>query len=322
MQEDTSINYISSHKTLNKGLLLIERGLYKHAIEYFVNELSINPNNHLIFYYLSICYYHLNKPKEGLESGFKAIELNPEFYPAYENVSWLYFSLKKDYLNAEKFALKALNINPNDANIYALLGQIYFFSRKYNLSYECTSHSLNLDPQNYIAHLISGIYYYEFKNFKQSEKHLLKCLELAPNSPAGYLNYGLLNIEFARTSRGYHLLKEAIKLNPEEQFYQKCFKKAFIINHLLYYPIRIIKLDQYFPHYLATTLFGIILSSMMFYIETIKTTHTLNGLFLASLFILLLLFIICLSIYKYLISIILNLFYTNAVKKGTLHKII
>lgn len=322
MESHQVYQHHTSENLLTKGLLLIERGLYKHAIEYFTGLLANDPNNFSIYYYISLCHYHNGKPKEGLAAAFKAIELNPEYYHAYDIIAWTYFTHKKDFQNAEKFALEALNLNPNSADIYALLSHIYLFDNKYNLSFECATESLKQDPENYIAHLTLGIYHYSFNNFDKSQQHLLKCLQLAPNSSAGYLNYGLLSIEFAKTKQGYELLREAIKLNPEEKFYQKCFKKAFIVNHILYKPIIITKLDYYFPYYLSIILFGFIFSGMISFIEFIRQTNTFFGSLIAIILFLALNITILLVIYKFIISIILNIIYSYAIKNSTLHKII
>lgn len=321
----TNLQYTNNHNYnifLQRGYLLIQQKKYTRAIEHFINILSDFPDDDHILTALSIAYYHNNKTFKAINTSLTALSINPENHQAYETLAWIYFTSKNDNELALEHALKALNLKPDDASIHSLLAQIYYFQRNYNKCYSFAAKALELDPENHSAYMVLGLYYYEFQKLEQSEQYFSKCLEIAPNSADVFCNYGLISLEFAQNKKGYELLKEAVKLNPDVQFYQKSFKEGFIRNHFLYFPINVVNFDTTFPYMLAFTITSWILCAMISQLEDLQILPTVIGKITILFTIFFCFLLVLLMIYKIIIRLILLRIYQNAINKGRLHKII
>lgn len=307
---------------IQRGYLLIQQRQYVKAIEHFENILSDYPDDNNLLIGLSLAYYHNNKTFKAISAALSALNINPENYEAYEILAWIYFTQKHDNEIAEEYALKALSLKPDNSSIYSLLAQIYYFQRNYNKCFFYAKESLKLNPENYSAYMILGLYYYEFQDLELSEQYFSKCLEIAPNSADVYCNYGLISLEFAQNKKGYELLREAVKLNPDVLFYQNSFKEGFIRNHLLYLPISIINFEVSFPYMLAFTITSWILCAIVSQLEDLQVLPTIIGKISVSFTIIFCFFLFILILYRFIIRLILTMIYQNAIKKGILHKII
>ena len=77
-----------------------EKGMYKEAVEYYLKETEIDPDNHALYGCIGSIYCNkLNNSEEGIKMLQRAIEINP-------NCSfWFYMLLDKEYRgNEEKLA--------------------------------------------------------------------------------------------------------------------------------------------------------------------------------------------------------------------------
>jgi len=131
--------------------------VFKHAL----NSKSKEIKDEYIWIYLAEIYSRKKLDKEALRTGFKAIEINPQYWNAYTHTGYYYFKLEK-YKEAIKIFNKAIKLNPND-----------FFSR------------------NYI-----GLSLKELEKFEESRIVFEKILKMNPKNSTARINLGLLCMRF------------------------------------------------------------------------------------------------------------------------------
>lgn len=311
---------INTTRLINEGYMLLNQRMYDNAIKHFLSVLSFEPKNVEALVGLASAYQYTNKIEAALKTAFIALEIDPEFYYTYIILSEIYFINKHDYFKAEEYALKSLEFNPFNSAAYSLLAQIYLFQKKYSDCYQQAHRSLELDPENYVAHMVIGLYYFHTSNFNKAEEHYKKSLEIAPNSSTVFCNYGLLNLAYAKNTIGYKLLREAVKLKPEDKYLQDALREAFIRNSVLYSPLSKLtngKLDDVYILY--STILAVMIISFLYNIPIIPIIFKkiLILLFLLNAFL-----VIIMVIYRLIMRSLINQFYSWAVKSGNLSKYI
>jgi thioredoxin-like negative regulator of GroEL len=146
---------------LSEGIEAHDKGEYKNAVELYKQALKIDSKAAILFYELSLSYYHLKDYKNAIKFADKslksgadkeillstylikgaavddmngskakktvkvyqdAINVFPEDYLLQYNLAFRYYK-SKDYKNAEKALAKAITLNPFHASSHFLLGQ-------------------------------------------------------------------------------------------------------------------------------------------------------------------------------------------------------
>lgn len=130
------------------GLHLIDVGKYEDALKYLEqsNHLNTEPSKEK-FITMSIagCYWLKDDISKAIETiknlNSKYSDLNSEVYTT---LSFLYL-IQKDYENAEKFALTAIDKDNKNGYAFSIIGQIYFCQHKTDKSCDYLIKSLELD---------------------------------------------------------------------------------------------------------------------------------------------------------------------------------
>ncbi|MDR1417990.1 MAG: tetratricopeptide repeat protein [Endomicrobium sp.] len=161
---------------------------YKKAEKYFLEALSIQPNNKEILYLTSLNYIDWGKYNEAIDCLNKIIKEFPDFADAYFYLEFSY-DKDKDFLQAEKALLQAIKLNPKHSQALNYLGYSYAQQGiKLDLSKEFIAKSLSLEPKytNFIDSL--GLLYFKMGKFYLAEKTFIYALGIAQNT----LTYTLL----------------------------------------------------------------------------------------------------------------------------------
>ena len=312
--------HLNKEVIIKQGFLLIGQRQYDHAIKLFSDLLSSDPEDTEVLVGLACAYNYKKKIDQAIDLAERAIAINPTSYYAFDILAEIYFLNKNDYDKALEFANKSLEINPFSSSTFSLMAQIYYFKREYKLCFVMANSALEFDPNNYMAHMALGLYYYHMSDFNKAEEHYKACLALAPDCYAVYCNYGLLNMAFFNNEMGYKLLREAVKLNPEEKFLQETFREAYINNHIAYSPLSKLTKGYFNDVYL---LYGNIVFMFVFaFISRIPNIPVLIRNILIILFLLNFVSLFALVIYRFIVGFIIDKYYSWAINNGKLSKII
>lgn len=232
-------NYDHSDKELAiyKGYFLIEQNKNKEALKHFKALVGIYPADSNVLLGLAIAYSTVEQILKAIKTTEKALSFDPYNVEAYTFLCEIYSIKGLDYIKAETNGFKALELSPEDPYLHALMAQLYFHRNMQSQCHHFAVKALDINPENELAHMVLGLYYENKKNYTKAKEHYYKSLELAPNDPITIANLALLNINLAKTAEGYELMKDAIRVAPENKVLQDTFKEAYIQNHKAYRPI-------------------------------------------------------------------------------------
>ena len=140
----------------SEGLSLFQRGLYVKALDKFLEARKRDPADRYLDRNVAFCYLALGLEalnKKDLASAEKNLtdSLNySEEYQAYEGLGYI-AGKKNDLDSAEKYYLKALEINPNADEVVLNLGIVYYYQERLDLALEKLTEYSQANPTDETA---------------------------------------------------------------------------------------------------------------------------------------------------------------------------
>lgn len=99
---------------------------------------------------LGIAYQHLYALDFAKLQYEKALQLNPQYPEALNNLGTVYYG-QQNYRKAEAYYQKAIRLKPDCASFYSNLGTAYFAAHNYKRGMEAYRKAFSLDPQVFIG---------------------------------------------------------------------------------------------------------------------------------------------------------------------------
>lgn len=190
----------------NRGSLHDRMGEYGLAINDFDQALKLNPN-----YIECLCnrgtltYFYLKSYEESLKYYQRAIQLNPEFAQVYLLLASIHIHQKK-YELAEDAFLQAFKYNPQDSSPLRQLSKIYILIGKdtdaIKILNQLTQLDISQEEKNTYLSQLAAIYYRNAQ-FEESFKVVEKIFRF--NHPQNF-------IQVANTFSDMHLFGPALEL--------------------------------------------------------------------------------------------------------------
>ena len=139
---------------------------------------------------MDLTYYELKQYEKAIEDYNKAIELNPNDAEVYTNRGNPYYKLKR-YEKAIEDYSKAIKLNPNDAVAYYNRGNAYDELKRYEKAIEDYSKAIELNPNYVDAYNNRGNAYRELNQHEEAIEDYNKSIELNPKYAEAYSNRGI-----------------------------------------------------------------------------------------------------------------------------------
>ncbi|MDH4223772.1 MAG: tetratricopeptide repeat protein [candidate division Zixibacteria bacterium] len=148
------------------------------------NQLSLTEKKQLVNNYFDFGLKSQNsgKLKEAEECYLKAIELNPNFYPARLNLSSIYLEENR-IAEAEKELNYLLNQKKEEPKILYNLALVSYIKEEYKNAEEYLNGLLLVNPDNSKAYLLSGKIFESQKEYNEAIKAYLKAYQINPGDP-------------------------------------------------------------------------------------------------------------------------------------------
>tara|TARA_B110000438_G_scaffold41167_1_gene41056 strand:- start:1458 stop:2240 length:783 start_codon:yes stop_codon:yes gene_type:complete len=148
----------------------------------------------------------------------QAISLNPLISSHYSKKSLVLYYLE-DFEDAEKYTLKALELEKSDARALIVLGSIKTQNGFFEESEDIFQRALNLEPDDSSIYFWRAKAYIIMSNFESAMSDFNKSIELDRSQPAYYIERALLYKFFGDIDKAILDLKEAIEVakNPRNQ---------------------------------------------------------------------------------------------------------
>jgi len=113
----------------------------------------------------------------------KALRIDPDFYPALNNMGAIALRHKRP-AEAAGFFLKSQAINPDDGEAYINLGHLLYEQGKYQLAMEQLEEGLKRSPESSAGHFFLGSVYLKLGDLEKAEKDLKTACALDPTGMA------------------------------------------------------------------------------------------------------------------------------------------
>ncbi|HSE42292.1 MAG TPA: tetratricopeptide repeat protein [Acidobacteriota bacterium] len=122
----------------------------------------------------------------------------------------VYYKLK-DYVKAEQFFRKALELNPETAMTHFNLAQLYEKLGQTNRSIQEYHAELDVAPQNVKAHFNLGRFYMKEGKIDEGIKHMQAAIEAEPEFALGHLF-------LAHLTKAKEFAEKGLSLNPDPEY--------------------------------------------------------------------------------------------------------
>jgi hypothetical protein len=122
---------------------------------------------------------------------------------------------------AIKFIEKALQIQPQDADIFNKLGVAIALSGRPGEAVKYFEESLRLDPQGHDSHYNMALALFESGEGQRAESHFIKSIEMDPDKPDARHIYANLLLKYGRKDEAIIQYRELLRINPDDLRAQK-----------------------------------------------------------------------------------------------------
>ncbi len=161
----------------NIGNLYLSAGLFDKAFQYYKNAIETSPGLAEGYNNIANIYFNKAEYEEAVEYYKKAININPDA-TRYYNLGLTYLTLK-DYVSSEDSFIKALEYDPGYVNAYNDLGLVYYRTDKPEKAVGVFEKGLKIDSEN--TNIIYNIALaLEKINKVKAKEYWKKYLQLAP----------------------------------------------------------------------------------------------------------------------------------------------
>ncbi len=139
-----------------EGLAFFQRGLYAEALDKFLDARKEDPTDRYLDRNVALCYVALGWQalnKDDLDEAQKNLNDSltySEEYQAYEGLGFI-ATKKNDLALAEKYYLKALEINPKADEVMLNLGIIYYYQEKLDQALSSLTEYAQINPADETA---------------------------------------------------------------------------------------------------------------------------------------------------------------------------
>ena len=149
----------------------------------------------------------------AIENFEKAISINPQFATAYSNMAMCY-TMSKDFNNAEKSHLKALEISPNNPIIRINYGVYLVKIKKYQRAKDILYPVITENEAMYFAELFIGVAHYFKEEYNSALIHFNRGININPEYSDLYYHRALLYYKKGDYQNSIRDLQMVEKLTP------------------------------------------------------------------------------------------------------------
>lgn len=157
-----------------------------------------------------------DKKDEGLESLKQAVEIFPTYFDALDRLGAEYV-LRKQYEEAAKYLVRAIDVNRRSFSSYYALGIASYNLKNLPAAIEALNAAATINPQSVNAQIFLGMVMRIDGNFEKAEKALLQAKKLAENAPVAEVHWqlALLYEKTGRYKKAADELERYLKLSPK-----------------------------------------------------------------------------------------------------------
>lgn len=195
------------------GKAYFEMNDYQQAIKFFSDVREWEPHRlHLMEYY-STALWHQQKEVQLSALAQDLVEEDrecPQAWCATGNC----FSLQKEHEAAIRFFSRAIQVDPNFAYAYTLLGHEHIATEELDNALSCYRSAVRIDPRHYNAWYGIGLVLFKQERFAQAESHFRKALSIHPHSSVLMCHVAVVEHALQKSSAALATLNRALAVDP------------------------------------------------------------------------------------------------------------
>lgn len=166
----------------------VKQSMLTEAAGHLQEAINIHPTYKNAYLLLGNCYNYLKQFDQSIANYRKALELDPGYEEAYNNLSITlqqagryYGEEQGDLARAIQYLEQAYQMNPDDYETVRLLGVAYGIGGDVQRAIEYFTKGVELEPNNAGAWYDLGSAYYNAQMPEQGNAYIQKALEINPN---------------------------------------------------------------------------------------------------------------------------------------------
>lgn len=134
----------------NQAIELTSRGNFTEAIACYKRAITIERENHLLWFNLGITYQKQGDLRAAKRALTASYEINPEDAETIEQLAIVCLD-RKEFLEAAQHCENGLDLNPVNAHLWNTLGVVFFNQEEYASAAEAFERSVSINPYYYDA---------------------------------------------------------------------------------------------------------------------------------------------------------------------------
>ncbi|MBN1572977.1 MAG: tetratricopeptide repeat protein [Deltaproteobacteria bacterium] len=222
------------------ALVYIERGLDEEGLMMLEKARDLDPDNVKVYMYMGA--YHIKEKEyaKAIEDFLAAARKDKKSVEPLIRLSLLYSQAENpSYINgnlAEKYALKAMELSPENPMVLDALAAAHFAKGEYDLALAKEKEALKLSPENTLLkehlakyeltvkgtaeeHNIEGARLLEEGNYSAAAEEFKMAVTLDPTFSDGYYNLGKVYSQLGNYPEAEANYQKAIELSPDDARY-------------------------------------------------------------------------------------------------------
>jgi type IV pilus assembly protein PilF len=207
---------------LDKGVSYIQQGQYTSALRELLEAKKLNPDDHVMRYYLGIAYHGKRLIPEAVAEFKEAIQIKPDYSDAHNYLGTVYSEMGRWDEAIEEFNLAVSNIlyeTPSGA--LNNMGYAYFRKGDYQTALSKFDEAVKREPTTLLGPLIEknrGMTFFARGQFHQAVLHLKKSLADAPDFAESRYWLARCYLELKNTNAAKEEFLAIVKIAPDSEF--------------------------------------------------------------------------------------------------------
>lgn len=199
---------------------LMRAGKFSEADALLRQELLTNPQSHAAHAALAYCLLRENQPAKALEEYTRAAAISPPDSQELTRVGQAYVLLGDD-TDADHWTLRAVRMNPSDAEAWYSLGRIRYTEQRFADAATCFEHVLSLSPRNVKAENNLGLAEDAMNRTDAAVAAYRQAIAwesppAVPGDEQPYLNLAIVLLHTGAMAEAQTLLAHALAISPHD----------------------------------------------------------------------------------------------------------
>jgi tetratricopeptide (TPR) repeat protein len=278
---------------VERANLLLQQKRYKDAIKEAGFALQQNPEDEEALCIVAHCKIDLKLYDEAIAILQKCIHLNPNQDYLFYLLAFAYY--QKDWFDkALQYLNNALALYPYNAGYFSLKGNIYIAKNKFEEALQASNEGLEVDAEDTSCLNCRSAALFKLKRKDEAIETIQEALAVNPEDYHTHANYGWHYLEKGKHKQAVEHFREALRNNPNYAYAKEGYKASLKANlavyrWLLQYSLWMQNQNKFTRYALIFGLFILVRIVMAF---GSKSGNTAVGIFVATIVLLYLLFIL------------------------------